>query len=53
MNELVQINSTSTTFVVSYEELWMWIINFVYYLDAHNQTSDTDQGPMLYKTFYL
>jgi hypothetical protein len=30
---------TSLTFVVSYGDLWGWMIDLVNYLDRHNQVS--------------
>ena len=34
---------TKTNLVVSYGDLWAWMIDFVRYLDNHNQTSDTEE----------
>ena len=41
--EILQTSETESQIVVSYDDLWNWIIDFVYYMDSHNQTSNVDE----------
>ena len=41
--ETDDLHETMTSFVVTYGDFWAWMIDFVRYLDNHNQTSDTEE----------
>ena len=40
--EITHPTETESQIVLSYGDLWDWIIGFVYYMDSHNQTSNVE-----------